>query len=223
MAETNRHPRTKVKLCGLRTLEDARYASGAMADFLGFIFYPKSLRYVDPDQAAAIIAWLEGPQTVGVFVDQPLDDVIEIAKKTGIKMIQLHGNESPEYCDLLSIPIIKAIPVQSEDTVSSIYEKLTPYVGKVAYLLFDHQQGAQSGGTGTPFDWSLLEALDVPIPYFVAGGIGTHNVSVLIDQLHPFAIDVNSSLEVEPGKKDLDAMADFFDRMNEIWLTQDDE
>lgn len=223
MAETNLNVRTKVKICGLRTLEDARYASGAMADFLGFIFYPKSIRYVDPDQAAAIMAWIEGPQTVGVFVDQPLDDVIEIAKKTGIKMIQLHGNESPEYCDLLSLPIIKAIPVRSEDTVTSIHEKLSPYLGKVAYLLFDHQRGAQTGGTGTPFDWSLLEDLEVPIPYFVAGGIGIHNVAALVDQLHPFAIDVNSSLEVEPGKKDLDAMADFFDRMNEIWLTQDHE
>jgi len=223
MAVMERYPRTKVKICGLKTLEDARYASGAMADFLGFIFYPKSLRYIDPDQAAAIMAWIEGPQTVGVFVDQPLDPVIDIAGRTGIKMIQLHGKESPEYCDLLSLPIIKAIPVDPEDTPGSLHNKLSPYLGKVDYLLLDTRIGEQTGGTGTTFNWSLLEQLDLEVPYFVAGGVGIQNVSTLIDQLHPFAIDVNSSLEVEPGKKDLDAMATFFDRMNELWSTQEND
>jgi len=223
MNDSKHNPRTRVKICGLKTLEDARFASGAMADFLGFIFYPKSARYIDPDQASAIMAWIEGPQTVGVFVDQPLDDVIELAGKTGINMIQLHGNESPEYCELLSLPIIKAIPVNAQDTVSSLQDKIAPYVSKVDYLLFDTQKGEQSGGTGIPFDWALLRDVQVDIPYFVAGGIGTHNAMELIDTLQPFAMDVNSTLEVEPGIKDLDLMVQFFDRMNEIWLTQDDE
>ena len=99
--------RTKVKICGLTTLEDARYASGAMADYLGFIFFAGSKRYIDPDLASAIIAWIEGPQAVGVFMNQPIDDVVDIASKTGIQLVQLHGNESPEYCSLMNVHVLK--------------------------------------------------------------------------------------------------------------------
>jgi phosphoribosylanthranilate isomerase len=90
--------RTRVKICGLTNLEDARYVSGALADYLGFIFYEKSPRYIEPPKAGAIINWIEGPETVGVFVNQPLDDVNLIVRQTGIDLVQLHGTESPDYC-----------------------------------------------------------------------------------------------------------------------------
>src|SRR5690625_2932982 len=92
--------RTKIKVCGLTTLADARFVSEAQADFLGFIFYPESPRYIEPAKAGAIINWVEGPEKVGVFVNQPLDDVNEIAKQTGLDLVQLHGMESPGYCDI---------------------------------------------------------------------------------------------------------------------------
>src|SRR5690625_7394647 len=97
--------RTKIKVCGLTTLADARFVSGAQADFLGFIFYPESLRYIEPAKAGSIINWGEGPEKVGVFVNQPLDDVNESAKQTGLDLVQLHGMESLRYCDMIDLSV----------------------------------------------------------------------------------------------------------------------
>jgi len=215
--------RTKVKICGLTSLEDARYASGAMADYLGFIFFPGSKRYIDPDLASAIIAWIEGPQAVGVFMNQPIDDVVDVASKTGIQLVQLHGHESPEYCSLMNVPVIKAIHVTENDTYESILEKIQPYIGVVSYLLFDTQTGGESGGTGIPFDWSVLNDLDMDIPYFLAGGIGSDNVKSAINRVHPYCVDVNSKIEESPGVKQLEKFEEFFDIMQGIWKNQDPE
>lgn len=215
------NPRTRVKICGLTTLEDARYASGAMADYLGFIFTPTSKRYIDPDQAAAIIAWIEGPEAVGVFVNQAIDDVIDIVKKTGIRLVQLHGDESVEYCSLMPVPVIKAFSISEGDTIQSINAMIRPFEGKVDYYLFDTKVGDQSGGTGRTFDWQLLATLDTETPYFLAGGIGPDNVRNAIQLVHPFAVDANSKLESEPGIKQLEKFEAFFDQMQAIWKTQD--
>lgn len=213
--------RTKVKICGLTTLEDARYASGAMADYLGFIFVPESKRYVDPDQAAAIIAWTEGPEAVGVFMNQPLDDVIEIVKKTGLKLVQLHGQESVEYCNLMPVPVIKSIPVEPEDTTMTLLEKLDPYRGVVQFFLFDTSKQGQTGGTGSVFDWNVLVNMDIETPWFVAGGIGPDNVSSVVKRLHPYGVDANSRLESEPGIKQLELYEQFFDEIRALWKNQD--
>lgn len=221
MVNDSLNPRTRVKICGLTTLEDARYASGAMADYLGFIFTPTSKRYIDPDQAAAIIAWTEGPETVGVFVNQAIDDVIDIVKKTGIDLVQLHGDESIEYCSLMPVPVIKAFSIAEGDTIDMIQEKIRLFEGKVDYFLFDSRLGEQSGGTGKQFDWRLLNQLDTDTPYFLAGGIGPDNVREAIGQVHPFAIDANSKLESEPGIKQLEKFEAFFDQLQAVWKTQD--
>jgi phosphoribosylanthranilate isomerase len=221
MLQQHENARTRVKICGLTTLEDARYASGAMADYLGFIFVPGSKRYVDPDQAAAIIAWTQGPEAVGVFMNQPLDDVVDIVNKTGIKLVQLHGQESVEYCSLMPIPVIKSIAVEIGDDVDSISEKLRPYEGTVHYFLFDTSRGGQSGGTGEAFDWNILEELYTETPWFVAGGVGPENVSHLVKKLHPFGVDANSKLESEPGTKQLEKFESFFDEIRTIWKNQD--
>lgn len=221
MRHDDDNPRTRVKICGLTTLEDARYASGAMADFLGFIFYSGSKRYVDPDQAAAIIAWIEGPETVGVFVNQPLDDVVDVAGKTGIDLIQLHGQESPEYCSLMPKPVIKAIPVEVGDDARSLEAKIRPYERSVAYILLDTVVGGQSGGTGQSFDWDILEDLDISLPWFLAGGIGPDNVAAAVRAARPFAVDANSKLESEPGVKQLEKFEAFFEAMQKLWRTQD--
>jgi phosphoribosylanthranilate isomerase len=221
MVNDSENPRTRVKICGLTTLEDARYASGAMADYLGFIFTSTSKRYIDPDLAAAIIAWTEGPEAVGVFVNQAIDDVIDIVNKTGIQLVQLHGDESVEYCSLMPVPVIKAFSIADDDSIDTVQEKIRPFEGKVDFFLFDTKVGEQSGGTGIPFNWKFMNQLDTETPYFLAGGLGPDNVREAINLVKPFAIDANSKLESEPGLKQLEKFEAFFDQMQTVWKTQD--
>lgn len=221
MFQQNENNRTRVKICGLTSLEDARYASGAMADYLGFIFVPGSKRYVNPDHAAAIIAWTEGPEAVGVFMNQPLDDVIDTIGKTGVKLAQLHGQETVEYCSLIPVPIIKTISVEPDDDLTSLRAKMKPYEGVVAYFLFDTAKDGQSGGTGETFDWSVIEDIETDTPWFVAGGIGPENVKAAVKQLRPYGVDANSRLESEPGIKQLEKYEHFFDEIRSIWSNQD--
>ena len=213
--------RTKVKICGLTTLEDARFVSGALADFLGFIFYPESPRYVEPAKAGAIINWLEGPGKVGVFVNQPLDDVNSIAKQTGVDFVQLHGNESPDYCALVDKPIIKAFHVNEDTNAQQLQDEIEPYLSHVEYLLFDTKKAGKWGGTGETFDWDILAEISNEKPFFLSGGLNPENVGSAIDQVHPFAVDLSSGLEESPGLKDFDKIEQFFDRMRKIWHEQE--
>ena len=213
--------RTKVKICGITTLEDARFLSGAMADYLGFIFYPGSTRFVEPAKAGAIINWLEGPRKVGVFVNQPLDDVNRIITQTGIDLVQLHGNESPEYCHLIEKPVIKAVHIEKDSTADSIKSVISKYESSVDYLLFDTKTEGLWGGTGQTFDWNLLEDLSLDIPLFFSGGLNHLNIQRAIDRFNPYAVDLSSSLEESPGLKDFDKIEQFFDVMRNIWDQQE--
>ncbi|MDX1590624.1 MAG: phosphoribosylanthranilate isomerase [Balneolaceae bacterium] len=213
--------RTKVKICGLTTLEDARFASGALADYLGFIFYPESPRYIDPAKAGAIINWLEGPEKVGVFVNQPLDDVNSIAKQTGIDLVQLHGNESPEYCELVEKPIIKAFHITQEKTERELMAEVEPYAGVADYYLFDTKTENQWGGTGKTFNWELLNNLKGDKPFFLSGGLNIENVRKAIETAEPAAVDLSSGLEESPGLKDFDKVEAFFEEMRSIWEEQE--
>jgi phosphoribosylanthranilate isomerase len=213
--------RTKVKICGLTTLEDARFVSGALADYLGFIFYPDSPRYIEPAKAGAIINWLEGPGKVGVFVNQPLDDVNSIARQTGIDYIQLHGNESPDYCALVEKPIIKAFHVDSDTDPTKLESRIESYLDQVEYLLFDTKSDTDWGGTGQTFDWSILEEISNDKPFFLSGGLNAKNVQEAIQTVQPYAVDLSSGLEESPGLKDFDKIERFFDKMRDIWHEQE--
>lgn len=213
--------RTKVKICGLTTLEDARFVSGALADFLGFIFYPDSPRYIEPAKAGAIINWLEGPEKVGVFVNQPLDDVNSIAKTTGIDIVQLHGNESPEYCDLVEKPVIKVFHITEDITSDELKSTIKPYLDYVDYFLFDTKSEGLWGGTGRTFDWDILNEITDEKPYFLSGGLNPDNISSAIQSVQPFAVDLSSGLEESPGLKDFDKVEQFFDQMRDIWEDQE--
>ena len=218
---TESDSRTKVKICGLTTLEDARFASGALADYLGFIFYDGSPRYVEPAKAGAIINWIEGPQKVGVFVNQPLDDVNSIAKQTGIDLIQLHGNESPEYCELINLPVIKAIHVTPDTTAAELRSKIEDYESIAEYFLFDSKIGDQWGGTGKTFNWDLLNDITGEVPFFLSGGLNAENIRDAIKAVNPSAVDLSSGLEESPGLKSFDKMEVFFETMREIWEEQE--
>ena len=214
--------RTKLKICGITNLEDARFSSGMMVDYLGFIFYEKSPRYVEPAKAGAIINWIEGPEAVGVFVNQPLDDVNAIAKETGLDLVQLHGSESPEYCELVEKPVIKVIHVEEGATKDTLKDKIQPYIDTVDYFMFDSKIGDQWGGTGKVFDWSLIEDIIDDKPFFLSGGLNTENIREAIKTVHPFAIDLSSSLEAEPGLKDFDKMEVFNDEIRDIWELEEE-
>lgn len=215
--------RTKIKICGLTTLEDARFVSGALADYLGFIFYPESPRYIEPAKAGAINNWLEGPQKVGVFVNQPLDDVNAIAKQTGLDIVQLHGVESPGYCHMIDLPVIKVFHISPGMNAEELSDEIDIYKNVADYFLFDTKADHKWGGTGQTFDWSILRELNhQAIPFFLSGGINIENAEDAIRSVQPYAIDVASGLEESPGKKDFEKTELFFDKMREIWEGQED-
>lgn len=196
--------KVKIKICGITNLADARYAAGAMADYLGFIFYEKSPRYIDPAEAGAIINWIEGSEKVGVFVNQPLDDVNRVAKESGLDFVQLHGNETLEYCQLIEKPIIKVIHITPDYDLEELKAKVSSFSEVAQFLLFDSKIGDQWGGTGKKFDWNILNEITRDTPFFLSGGLNPDNVKEAIETVHPYAIDVSSGLEEEPGIKDFD-------------------
>ncbi|MEX0646508.1 MAG: phosphoribosylanthranilate isomerase [Balneolaceae bacterium] len=213
--------RTRVKICGLTTLEDARFAAGALADYLGFIFYPDSPRYIEPARAGAIINWIEGPQKAGVFVNQPLDDVNSISRQTGIDMVQLHGTESPEYCSLIELPVIKVFHITENKTENDLKAEIEPFQESAAYFLFDTKTDEKWGGTGKTFDWNLLHDISMEKSFFLSGGLNAGNVQQAIQTVSPMGVDLSSGLEESPGLKDFDKVEHFFELMREIWEKQD--
>jgi phosphoribosylanthranilate isomerase len=216
MSTDAQNNRVRVKVCGLTSLEDARFASGALADFLGFVFYEESPRYIDPAKAGAIINWIEGPLTVGVFVNHALDDVNMIASQSGLDIVQLHGNESPEYCRLIEKPVIKVFRVNDETDPDSLRGEVELYLEDVDYLLFDTKSESAWGGTGKTFDWSLIKDLSVDLPVFLSGGLNPDNVKKACRTVQPWGIDLSSGLESSPGLKDFDKLEQLFDRMREV-------
>ncbi|MEQ9266730.1 MAG: phosphoribosylanthranilate isomerase [Balneolaceae bacterium] len=208
--------RTKVKICGIANLGDARFSAGAMADYLGFIFYEKSPRYVSPAEAGAMINWIEGPEKVGVFVNQPLDDVNQIAKGSGLDLVQLHGSESLEYCELVEKPIIKVIHITPDYDLEELKAQVELYSEVSEFLLFDSKIDGQWGGTGKTFDWNILKDITGDKPFFLSGGLNPENVKEAVETVHPYAIDVSSGLEEKPGLKDFEKIENLMEVMNSI-------
>ncbi|HLR25191.1 MAG TPA: phosphoribosylanthranilate isomerase [Fodinibius sp.] len=211
---------TKLKVCGLTSLEDARFVSGALAHYLGFIFYEESPRHITPAKAGAIINWIQGPECVGVFVNQPLDDVNAVARQTGIDYVQLHGNENPEYCQLIEKPVIKVIHINDESTPEELVKGIDAYQEVADFLLFDTKTEDQWGGTGQSFDWKLLDKLTPDIPFFLSGGLTPDNVQSACRSVQSYGIDMSSGLEAEPGIKDFDKVERLMDKMRDIWEKQ---
>ncbi len=195
---------SKVKICGITNLADARFAAGAMVDYLGFIFYEKSPRFIDPAEAGAIINWIEGPEKVGVFVNQPLDDVNRIAKESGLDLVQLHGNETLEYCQLIEKPIIKVIHITPDYDIEELKAKVLLYSEVAKFLLFDSKIDNQWGGTGRTFDWDILKDITDDVQFFLSGGLNPGNIKNAIDMVHPYAVDISSGVEEEPRIKDFE-------------------
>ncbi|NTV14726.1 MAG: phosphoribosylanthranilate isomerase [Desulfobulbaceae bacterium] len=191
--------RTRIKVCGITRSEDAQYAVAAGVDALGFIFAAKSKRRVDPDQARRIIRALPPfVEAVGVFVNSEPARVRELSEYCGLTIVQLHGQESREFCQAMPLRVVKAFSIRPETSE----QEFVPYAEVAAGFLFDTWHEKLAGGTGLAFDWSLLAKLAIPRPLILAGGLGPDNVGAAIRQVRPFAVDVNSGVEVSPGVKD---------------------
>ncbi len=193
--------RTRVKICGITELEYARAAVDAGVDALGFIFVSRSPRNIEPQKAREIISQLPPfVDAVCVFVNEEIQTVSEIVQFCGADYAQLHGSESPEFCQQLTCKVIKSLQVRNDMTA----DILAPYGGIVHGFLLDTFHKDVAGGTGETFDWQLVEKVNPPGPFILAGGLGPENISEAISQVHPFAVDVNSGVESAPGIKDAD-------------------
>ncbi|MBP3192413.1 phosphoribosylanthranilate isomerase [Natronogracilivirga saccharolytica] len=214
MFEDQQQP--KLKICGITSLEDARFAAGALVDYLGFIFYPGSARYISPRNASEIISWIEGPKCVGVFVNQPADEINKVIKKTNIDLVQLHGDESPGFARSLDRPVIKAFRVKGPEQAGELSESISEWEDVAEYFLFDAHHDQLYGGTGSAWDWSIVNKLGHSTPFFLAGGINDENLKEAVSQVSPFGIDLSSSLEESPGVKDFDKIQSFVDVWNDL-------
>ena len=190
---------TRVKICGITSLEDALLATGMGADAVGFIF-AESPRQITPRTAKEIISNLPPlVKTVGVFVKEDPARIKEIQSVCGLDLIQLHGDESPGICRDLMPYSIKAFRIQNEWDI----ENIKRYQGAVRAILLDTFQKGKAGGTGQTFDWSLaLKAKETGIPIVLAGGLSPENIQEAITTVKPYAVDINSGIEERPGKKD---------------------
>ncbi|XOF32627.1 MAG: phosphoribosylanthranilate isomerase [Candidatus Electrothrix sp. YB6] len=196
--------RIRIKMCGTTSLEDALAAVEAGVDALGFIFYKKSPRNIEPGRARVIIDQLPPfIDTVGVFVDRDRREVEEIIRFCSLGYAQLHGQESPKYCERLArfaapCQVIKALRVHEKLQA----ENIVPYAEHVKGFLLDTYQKGVHGGTGKSFDWSLIQGLDLQRQFILAGGLDAENVHQALDKVRPYALDVNSGVEARPGIKD---------------------
>jgi phosphoribosylanthranilate isomerase len=198
---------TLVKICGITNLEDARASAEAGADMLGFNFYQPSKRYVTPQAAREIISQLPvGLVTMGVFVNEMTPErVAEIASAAGVSGLQLHGDESPEYCcSLKGHYVIKTL------AVSSAFEPTEVLSYDVDAIMLDAKDDALRGGTGRLVDWTIARRVsELGVKLFLAGGLSPDNISAAILQVHPYAVDACSALEDAPGKKNHERIREF--------------
>jgi phosphoribosylanthranilate isomerase len=192
--------KVKVKICGITNWTDARRAVEAGAQFLGFNFYRRSPRYIQPAAARRIIRRLpDGIAAVGVFVNEPEANMLTIARRVGLDYLQLHGDEPPEQVARLKreIPVIKAVRVRD-----SFRPKQIDSFGRASAILLDGFDARRHGGTGKTFNWNLARGSNGSRRIFLAGGLTPENVAEAIRVARPYAVDVCSGVEARPGRKD---------------------
>lgn len=198
---------TRIKICGITREEDALEAARLGAHALGFVFYPPSPRYVDPDRARAICAALPPfVVTVGLFVNASRAQVSDVQRRVPLAVLQFHGDESPDDCVGFGTPYIKAVRVRPE---TDLLQYATAHSAAQG-LLLDAYVEAVPGGTGHRFDWSLVPR-DLPLPIVLSGGLDPGNVAEAVRRVQPWAVDVSSGVEARKGVKDAAKMARFIE------------
>lgn len=219
----------KVKICGITNYEDAHMASDLGADLLGFIFVPNTPRCVDPEKVRDIVFELRGRHDeigfTGLFRDEDVSDVADVAAFAGLDLVQLHGREHPDYCAELKkkmkkdhdrdIRILKVFKVMDE--IRNIDGYVPGEYHEADYFVFDTYNREIPGGTGERFDWDILARTggDIPRPYFLAGGLDPANVAAAVRTARPYGVDVSSGTESGPGKKDKKLLKEFIKNAKE--------
>jgi phosphoribosylanthranilate isomerase len=194
------------KVCGMTRVSDALHAVHHGATALGFVFWPRSPRYIDPWRAAAIINELPDTVTaVGVFVNQAIDDIQRIVVTSGVTAVQLHGDEPPAYAGALGWPVWRAIALQHADDMLSSWPATTT-------ILLDAHDAIRRGGTGRTIDWQAAARVAATRRVVLAGGLTPDNVQDAIETVHPEGVDVSSGVEDAPGVKNPDKVARFLER-----------
>ena len=194
----------KLKVCGITSISQSEELLHLNVDFLGFIFYSKSPRYVLNKLSLKEISEINHPNKIGVFVNEDIDFVVRIVKEANLNFIQLHGDEKLDYIEELKskiesqINIIKVIRIGNSVPDFETFNRSS----FIDYLLFDTDSQA-FGGTGKSFEWNLLNKVKIKKPYFLSGGISEENINEVSDlKIQPFALDINSKFEISPGNKD---------------------
>lgn len=208
---------TQVKICGITNEEDALCAVHCGAAALGFIFYPPSPRYIKPVDARKIINGLPKEIVkVGVFVNEKVAEIKRVMEYCGLDMIQLHGDELPEFCrEFPADRIIKAVELKNDNDLNHALDY------DVAALLVDNRHAGLYGGTGKKANWDLACRIKNKKPLILSGGLNEDNIAQAIKDVTPHALDINSGVESEPGKKDRAKLARIFDIIRAVDTTTD--
>lgn len=215
----------QVKICGITNLEDALLAKECGAAYLGLIFVESSARKIQLQEARTIVQRMKGElQVVGVFANHPAATVNDLARELHLELVQLHGEETPEYCRTIDRTVIKALsvagnqkiaPDKTEANFTDFQKLVDDYAGQVDYLLFDKpKQGAEIGWLKPTLD-IIVQLKNLP-PYFFAGGLNSSNVNQVIKTINPMGLDIASGVEERPGKKDHDAVRKFMQTVSSL-------
>ncbi len=200
----NKENRVRVKICGITSVKDAMYACDAGVDAIGLVFYPKSPRNVNIDQATEICNALPPfVSAVGLFLDASLDFVHSVLASAPLDLLQFHGSETPDYCSAFQRPYIKAVgmkEIQGDDSLTKFANYANQFTDSKGFLVDSHGTG-KAGGTGKTFDWGHTP-LDYDKPIILAGGLNPENIAAAIEQAPVYGVDLSSGVEKEPGIKD---------------------
>jgi len=212
----------RIKVCGMTSTEQVLQLDEMGVEFAGFIFYPKSPRYVYKFMPKPEIKKIKGKgiNKVGVFVNATVEEVLQTVDDCGLHLVQLHGDETPKYCEKISnyVGVVKAFRLREEDNV---LWKVKDYMDIADMFLFD-TEGAGYGGTGKQFDWNILRGLAIGKPFFLSGWIGPEDTEKLMHFAKEpvakdlFSIDVNSKFEITPGIKDMEALTRFIPLVKQL-------
>jgi phosphoribosylanthranilate isomerase len=208
----------RIKVCGMTTTQQVRQLEEIGVEFAGFIFYPKSPRYVFQSMPSNEIKHIKGKiNKVGVFVNANEDEVLRTVDECGLYLVQLHGDESPRVCERIAnyVSVIKAFRISDSDHIEW---KIREYYDAVDMFMFD-TEGVGYGGTGKKFNWELLKEQNIRKPFFLSGGITPDDAKKLkafqkeVVAKDLFAVDINSKFEVMPGVKDMNKVKGFVERL----------
>ena len=201
--------RTRVKICGITRAQDLRAAVAAGADALGFVFAARSPRRLGTTQAAELVAEVPAfVSRVGLFLDQEPAEVRSVLAEVRLELLQFHGREPADYCRQFGLPYIKAVAMAPGVDLAAVEQEFND----AAALLLDSHQAGEIGGTGRPFDWSLVRTVHLPL--VLAGGLDAGNVAAAVRQVRPWAVDVSSGVEDAPGVKNAARIEQFINEVN---------